>query len=121
MRMKGNKKNTKFEESKKAKNYIPARKTLATGKSADNNKKVTIRVSTKRNSLPKRGSIFIGNRRVSVPYIDSINDIVSLETVNLPIVPKQSRKSITNVVSKILKNTGFKALSEIGNDITDKL
>ena len=71
-------------------------------------------------SLPERGYIIIGNVKGSYPYADNIHEIVSSEFGRQPIGSKQKKRRSVKLISRILRGTGFKLLSEIGDEIVGK-
>lgn len=66
-------------------------------------------------SLPTYGSILVGNKKVTVPYADKIEDIVSLETDKQPIRPRKKVKRGTRLIADIFRNSGIDSLVDIGD------
>lgn len=66
-------------------------------------------------SLPTYGSIHVGKIKVTVPYVDQIEDIVSLETDKQPIRPKRKLKRGTRFIAGVLRNSGIDSLVDIGD------
>ena len=69
---------------------------------------------------PVNRKITIGKTSAMIPYVDRIEDLVSMETHNSPIVINRSPKRSTIFISKILKQTGIETLAEIGDAIAGK-
>lgn len=65
--------------------------------------------------LPTYGSIRVGKTKVTVPYVDQIEDIVSSETDKQPIRPKRKFKKSTQLIAGILRNSGIDSLVDIGD------
>ena len=61
--------------------------------------------------------ITIGKYSKFLPYVDNIDDIISLETNALPIVHMSKKRKGTVIISKLLKRTGVEPLVEIGDEI----
>ena len=70
---------------------------------------------------PLYGKIVIGKTSATIPYVDKMGEIYSLETQNAPIVLRYKPKRTARIISRILKRTGIGTLEEIGDVITGKL
>lgn len=70
-------------------------------------------------SLPLNGKIVIGKSSVTIPYVDNMKELNSMESQNAPIVRFKPKKA-TRFFSRILKTTGIEPLAEIGDIITGK-
>ena len=64
-------------------------------------------------SLPAYGNIHVGKIKVTVPYVDQIENIVSSETDKQPIRPRKK-------VNGILRNSGIDSLVDIGDAMIHK-
>lgn len=71
-------------------------------------------------SLPLNRKIVIGKTSVTIPYVDNMKELNSMESQNAPIVLRYKPKRATRFFSKILKTTGIEPLAEIGDIITGK-
>lgn len=71
-------------------------------------------------SLPVYGSIYVGKKKVTVPYVDHIEDIVSSETDKQPIRPPKKVKRGTKFIADILRNSGIDSLVDIGDAMIHK-
>lgn len=74
----------------------------------------------KSKSLPVYGSIYVGKKKVTVPYVDQIEDIVSSETDKQPIRPHKKVKRGTQFIADILRNSGIDSLVDIGDAMIHK-
>lgn len=70
--------------------------------------------------LPEFGKYVIGKTWASIPFMDKIEDIVSLETQNEPIVIETKPRKAVKFISSVLKSTGIEPLTEIGDVIIGK-
>lgn len=71
-------------------------------------------------SLPQNRKIVIGKTSVTIPYVDNMKEINSMESQNAPIVLRYKPKKAARIFSRILKTTGIGPLAEIGDIITGK-
>lgn len=71
--------------------------------------------------LPESETIVFGKVRATIPYMDKMEDIVSLETQNAPIVFRPKPRLATKCLSYLLNRSGIESLTEIGDAITGKL
>lgn len=65
--------------------------------------------------LPTYGSILVGKTKVTVPYADQIENLVSSETDKQPINPRKKTKKSTQLIAGILRNSGIDSLVDIGD------
>lgn len=65
--------------------------------------------------LPTYGSIHVGKTKVTVPYVDQIENLVSSETDKQPINPRKKTKKSTQLIAGILRNSGIDSLVDIGD------
>ena len=72
-------------------------------------------------SLPTRGKLLIGNKKVSVPYADHIEYIVSSETDKQPVRPMKTTNKRVKILSAILKKSGIESLKDLGDAIIYKM
>ncbi len=70
--------------------------------------------------LPTNRKFSVGKASAMIPYFDHVENLVSSETRNSPIIMKLSPKKSTMFISKLLKQTGIEPLAEIGDAITGR-
>ena len=70
--------------------------------------------------LPLNRRFTIGNASATIRYVDKIEDLVSSETRNPPIIKKQSPRRSTTIFSNLLKHTGIEPLAEMGDAMTGR-
>lgn len=66
-------------------------------------------------ALPRFGNVIVGGATAIVPYMDHVDCIVSSETDRQPIKLRHNTNKGVRIISKILRNSGFDSLVDIGN------
>lgn len=72
-------------------------------------------------TLPIYGKLFIGKKKVVVPYADHIEYIVSSETDKQPVRPMKTTNKRVKILSSILKKSGIESLKDLGDAIIYKM